>query len=914
MNRNASARKNRFAGGVLACLVLLLSVLVNLPCRYVERGGGWVGRQQFSDNDSSRRMDELPVMAGWPLRYWVRYDRDGQNEDRVWSLVRLSANVLIGMCAASCVFAFTLFRARVIGANQNRRMAHSILDCIVAIFVVSLPLTAFAWACGTRAQHSRLIDRTGAFGNAYVAAWVPELLASRLPVGLLQTMERVRYVKFRAPTDDVIRAYAELDTLTGFDFIGGRYDASSIDAFSSNVHFAFVRLRHRQVNDRIAQSLAKFPWLLELDLSDTNLDSELYRRFDSMPSLRWVDLRGTEVRLAQIGKPKWASTVQSLLLPPSPVGGSDELVLDGWAELESLAILRSSFVVNDSAVTLRLSRLPKLTTLSLNRLQKYALYVNDLPRLSRVDEDVSTLLFTLGADEFAPGLTWLSALHLDGVPSLTNLGCFARDLNSLSISNAPNLRRLEIGSYVIFASEAAGLVPINAGDRQAWIDELGGGDGPVIVDLTGLPLEGIDLSPLVANPRIRHLQLGNSGVTFEQVLGLQGMAQLQVLDLGDCPLKEDQLGWLLSHLPSLESLRVNVTMLETVALTRDITLRELRTTQFERLRDLRIVDVPGLTCYLRLVRTPDRLVIKNAPLLRGFALEQPWPADALISGLRDLEWFSAGGSDLDDSVVDELLQCQTLDRLTLAYTSVSPEKLTELGRLDGLVSLVLPGSPVDDQVTAHWRPLRRLQQINLSDSLVSAGTFQWLATIDSLRQLSLNRIALNDRAAASLFNLAQVAELEIADVQMDPKWLIAILNQHTLERIDVSGWKLDPPLVDALANCESLESLRVSRCEMSGEALLQIAAANSSLQIELGESRGQFSADVLALLGSRIEPPQSLRQTLDVIATDTIFYEVIGDANSREPVAAVDRPPKGIWAFHEAQPGTIDAERFRQTQ
>jgi hypothetical protein len=294
-------------------------------------------------------------------------------------------------------------------------------------------------------------------------------------------------------------------------------------------------------------------------------------------------------------------------------------------------------------------------------------------------------------------------------------------------------------------------------------------------------------------------------------------------------------------------------------------------------------------------------------------LEQPWPADAVINGLRDLEWFSAGGPGLDDSVVDELLPCQTLGRLTLAYTSVSRQKLTELASFVRLVSLVVPGSGVDDQVTAHWHPLRRLQEINLSDSHIGAETLQWLATIKTLRQLSLNRITLNDRAAASLYNLAQVAELEIADVQMDPKWLIAMLNQQTLERIDVSGWKLDPPLVDALANCESLESLRVSRCEMTDDALLQIAAANSSLRIDLGESHGQFSVDVLAPLGGRIESPQSRRQSVDFIATNTSFYEVISDANSQEPVGTVGGPPKGIWAFHISQPGAIDAERFRQT-
>ncbi len=912
MNCNAAAWKTRSAGGVLAVLVLLLTVLVNLPYHYVERCGEWVGERLFSENDTSRRMDELPMMAGWPLRYWVRYERDGDNVDRMWSTTRLSANVAIGLLAASLVYAFTLFRARVI--SRNRRTTHLVLDCVVAAFVLALPLTAYALPYHTKTQHSQLIQRTAGFGNAYVAAWVPELLASRLPAGMLETMQRVRHVKFRSPTDEVIRAYAELDTLTGFEFIGGQYDASAVDAFSTNVHFAFLRLRGREMNDQIAQSIASFPWLLELNLSDTSLDSAMYRRFESMPSLRWVDLRGTRVRLAEIGKPQWSSTAQSLFLPPPPIGQEGELVLDGWTELESLAMLRSSFQWNDAAVTLRLSRLPKLTTLSLNRLQKHALYAKDCPRFTRIDEDINTLVFTMGFSDFAPGLTWLSALHLDGVASLTDIGCFGRDLETLSIANAPNLRRLELGSYLIYGSEFARLVPTEGGNRQDWIDELGRGDGPVAVDLTGLPLSGVDLSPLVSNPRIRHLHLGNSGVSFEQVRGLKGMAQLEELDLGDCPLEQDQLNWMLSHFPRLASLRVNVTQLESVALTRNSTLRSLQLTQFERLRDLRMVDIPDLNGCLRLARTPDRLEIRNAPSLRGFSLEQPWPADAVMTGLRDLEWFSAGGPQLHDSVVDTLLQCDALERLVLAHTSVSLEKLAELGSLQGLVSLVLPGAAVDDRVTAQWHALKRLREINLNDSYVAEGTFRWLAEVDSLRHLSLNRVNLSDRAAAELVNLLQVAQLELADAQLDPKWLIALLNQQTLERIDLSGWKLDPPLVDALATCESLESLRISRCEMTSEALQEIATANPTLQIELGESIEQFPEDLIASLGSRIERRPKRRQYIDVIATEHSFYQLSDDTNSNQANWSSKPQPRGIWAYYESRPGTIDIDQFRQSQ
>ena len=916
MDPRSSIWKNRSAGGVLAVSVLLLTVIVNLPYRYIERGGGWIGHLEFGDNESNRHVIELPTMAGWPLCYWVQYEFEGQKEDRFWSTTNLVANLLIAIAVAVLVFVFTQMRHRAIESAGNRRLIPKLFDVSVAVLIVLVPLTILAQAYRTKVQHQRLIRQAYQCGNCFVSCWLPEPVAKALPAGLADVLLRVRQVELFRPDDHLLAELATVKTLTGIHVAGRRLDAASLDAFAPLVHLVSVDVTSCDVDHPLVESISRFPWLQQVRLLNTSIDSEMLHRLDSMQRLRFVDLRGTQMQISQLGKPNWSSTVETLALARLADGVDATLTIDNWPKLRSLVIFRSSLRLSDSTITLRLSHLPNLESLSIDRVQKHALIGHDLPRLTTINEDLSFLYFALGERDHVPGLTWLSELHLDGVASLTRIGCFARDLNSLSIRNAPNLRELQLGSYQVCAGGTALLETVDPGSCQNWIDELGRGDGPVMVDLTALPLSGIDLSPLVANARIRNLRLANTKVSFQQIKALSEMKQLESLDLNDCPLEQGQLAWLLEHHPKLAELHIDGSMLQEVDLTGTNPLRVLRTTNFKQLRDLRMVDVPDLDVRLHLVGAPDRIVIRNAPSLRGIAVEQPWPKDAEVCGLRDLEWFSAGGAELNDSVVDALLSCEAMDRLTLAYSSISPEKLSRLGELSELSSLSVPGLPVDDQVTAHWHGLTKLQRVNLDDCSISLGTLAWLSQIDPLRRLSINRVNLNDAAAAVIANLVQLTDLQIADTSMNPNPLIALLSRDTLERLDLSGWQLDGELVDALANCLSLQWLTIHHCELSNESLQKIVATNPKLKIDLGEQTQGYSASLVANLETRIieqarySSPSWYSQ---IISTVDYSYAVVG--SGRE---ASDSPNRRTGSRRQRilgdQPGTIDPEPFRQTR
>ncbi|MCG8650465.1 MAG: hypothetical protein MI861_11575 [Pirellulales bacterium] len=915
MDTRSSQYKNRLASSVLAVIVIVIMMLVNLPYRYVERDGVWIGSQPFLNNDVYRRLEAMPTMAGWPNRYWVRYEAD-QGEDRFWSTRLLVTNVAVGLAAAALVFCFSQLRYRVIRKAHRWRLARLLFDGSLAVLILFLPLTIYALAYRTKAHQWRLLQQSRRKGICYVSCWLPEPVANRFPSGLVDVLLRIRDVKLARPPRQLVEQLVKLDSLAGFHFEGGQFDSEMLSPIQSHIHFGTVGVTDTQLDEEFIALVGRLRWVVALNLSNTNLDSSMLRQLDSLPRLRWVDLRGTRIQLSQLGEPEWSGSVEGLRLPRPPSGQADQLTLTGWPKLKTLALVRRSMRLNESPLTMELVGLPNLENIYIDRVQKHEFVGRQLPRLARIDEDTASLFFALGPTDAVPGLPWFSRLEMEEVSSLKRIGCFARDLKSLSIQDAPSLRYLEVGAYQVLGGGMAKLESIDVAQCQAWIEGLGRGNGPVTVDLTALPLAGIDLAPLAANPRIRQLRLTNTGVQFEQVQGLAGMDQLEKLDLGDCLLKQNQLQWLLDQLPNLRELSIDGTYLESVHLTRNDDLRLLKTTPFEHIRELKLIDVPDLDSSFHLVCSPRLIVIRDAQSLRGIAVEGPWPENVQIEGLRDLEWFSGGGGKLDDTAIDAVMACPELDRLTLAYSSVSRERLAELGKLSKLSRLAVPGSDVDDQVTSNWSSLTKLQELDVSETAVSTQTFRWLAGIESLRRLSIRRMKLGSEAASALSGLVQLVELDVADATLDQSALINMLGKDSLERLNLSGWQLDESLVQAVADNLSLRWLVLRRCQLDQDLLIRLMTDNPRVLLDVGDQADALERNL----------PENFRQRLreinrtsmmtfgNLLQTPDNFYQIVlpvpRDATQADLELYLQRRIR-YENYLNGVPGSINPDQFR---
>ena len=499
-------------------------------------------------------------------------------------------------------------------------------------------------------------------------------------------------VRLSRPSNRLAGEVAAIPTLVGLYLGSDPFDASELAPLKSRLHLAAVIVRQRELSDAMLEELGGCRWLLQLNLAGTDLDGQKLRALDSLEGLRWVDLSGTPLRLADLGRPEWSRHVRRLKVSRPEAGRSDRLTLDQWPQLEELSVQRNPVRLNRQPLELELLRLPNLRTVYLNRVQKVSLRAEELPKLGQLTgvEDVDSLMAAVQVNGGIPSLPWFSNLVLKAVPRLGRLRCFARDLQQLTIRDCRSLESLRLSSFTLQADGFVRLEDVDPERCQSWIDELGRGSGPRTVSLAGLPMSNVDLSPLRNNPQIRRMVFSLSDVEFDQIRRAAGSGQFEELQLGGCQLDDDDLRWLLNVSPRLKRLQADLSGITELEIVAKSGITQFQTEPIAHADTVRLVDVPHLYTPIHLLDAPERIEVRNAPALRGLTVERPWPAAWSLSGVRRLRTFVAGGPEADDELFAALQDCRNLDRLTFAYASLSEESLAAIGRFTSAVRLGTP--------------------------------------------------------------------------------------------------------------------------------------------------------------------------------------------------------------------------------
>src|SRR5690606_21956349 len=195
--------------------------------------------------------------------------------------------------------------------------------------------------------------------------------------------------------------------------------------------------------------------------------------------------------------------------------------------------------------------MPQLRLLALTSLQKISLSIANVPRLQELrvalrDDQHSFLGYT-----DAPLGLWLEKLSIVNAPSLNKLHCYGLDLKDILIQQSPNLIKLVIDRSRDGQLLPVETVPVGVGDLSGLIKGLSVCSGPLVIDLSTLPLQGVDLSPLAQNHRIRELYLAHTGVNARQLRPVLTLPRLKKLDVRNCPISNTEAAELLSYSPQL---------------------------------------------------------------------------------------------------------------------------------------------------------------------------------------------------------------------------------------------------------------------------------------------------------------------------------------------------------------------------
>ncbi|TWT50732.1 hypothetical protein Pla22_34750 [Rubripirellula amarantea] len=817
-------------GILFVVMVMAIMVAANLPYEFAqldEQGGGVMSQSAPRFLPSP----EMPVMAGWPFRYSVYYNEDiqlfGKNENfangayRVWSLPKLLANLSLFVLVAAFLFVIVQIRERRIFRSSRPRATRAFFDFAFAASIIAVPalvLGNFYWVRQTHVQTMLSLSEKCSMEES---VWVPRAFARHVPSYIRPMFSRLRRIRAYRLPDEELRIVSQVKTLTDFESIDGKFDGELLSRFRDHTHLNSVRLTRHVLDSDDLQRIASLPYLRKLSLNRSGFTDEAFSQLNSCQGITHLDVAETPLTLSTINNPGWSQSVETLYLPRPRSGKADSLKISGWPRLSKIFVSRRQRVSNEQVLELDFRDLPSLQSIRLDRLQKHSLTLINLPVLREIEDapemESAMAMSSFSENQWLAGSLWVVSVNLDGLPSLKSLDLHVSDLEKISLGDLSNLQDLALGAYQMSSQQGLRKADADPEVCQAIITMLSEGTGPTSVYFNSLPLGDLDLSSLSQNKRIRSLSISESGISFEQVKSLDQMDELTSLFIAGCSLADDGVAWILDHFPKLKHLNVECGLLKRLDIASQNRLTKFSSPALEEIEHFRILDQPLLEGEFRIANTPELMQILNAPKLKGLAFEQPWQPNFKLSGLRDIEWFAAGGRAFNDEMLDVVLVCPRLERLTVAYPTLSPDALRKVGEIPRMTILSLPGAGVTDEVTASWSRLSTLWEVNLDDNSIGQGTLAWLAGIPSLRTASLNRISFDDETRAALRELRQVTNLSLQDADLDADALRPLLRNDALEFLDLSGVQLSDDMVTELNANRSLKILRVADCGLSDE-------------------------------------------------------------------------------------------------
>lgn len=819
--------KSQIGAGAMAVRfgfsIFMLFIALNLPWRYGEFASEVIG--EIAENNSTVHLHSVSdyglIRCGWPLLSCsvtsAHGDSDPSTVTNTWSGMNLIGNIGIAM-VATVVIATLGYLSRYLA--------------FVSLALVGLFFTSSLHQDSRRDQ--QLADALQRHGIVYRSSHLPLRVARILPQRLQSEFSRIRGVMLHRPTDENVTLVASIPTLQSIGVCGKLPTARCFAGVRDDPRLRQLTFIDAVLEPMHVEMIGKQADMQYLTLISCKGLRGSLKKIQNLPMLQRVDLSSSEFDIDALLDNQWNRNVRELIVSPQ-LTGNNQLCLEGWRTLESLTLRMNRRGVAPGVMKVSLELMPQLKALSLISTQKIDLSIINVPRLKDIRIDDAEERFDGLAIENAPTSLWLEQLRLRNVASLSRLSCYGMDLQRVEIEEVPNLIEFSIDATL----HARQRFQKHPSDQQRIISQiiadLGRCDGPPILNLSTVPLSGIDLRPLSKNERVRELRLSGTGVSGQQLEPILSLPRLNSLDLRGCSISNDQAEMMLNRLPSLRELFVDATSYQRIEVIDRDQLVHFTTASMPMASIVRIQRSPQLSSELILGDKLKELSITEARSLKGLSIDGPVPADAKLEGFRDLRFFALGGVNVDDRMCAALWHCPKLDHLILAHTNLSRRSLLQIGELKELTTLIIPGADVDDSVAASWQNLKQLSEVDLSYTKISRETFQFLMSLKNLQRLSINHVSIDRRDLGPLSGITQLIELEVAGVGLDDDLLETLLSRGLLDRLELSDCELSGRAVSILASptARRLVYLGVRECGLSEDEVQQILDEHPRLVVDV---------------------------------------------------------------------------------
>jgi Leucine-rich repeat (LRR) protein len=827
------ANQSRLALSVpMRCFLSTLGIFVvlNLPYRFAEYAPSTLGELQEtrpSLHSLSSREREA-IFGGWPLRYLavvapgnVAAHQQPQLSVSSTCLSTISTASLLGnsLLAAACGLVLASMAA------FSARWAATIAVAGVAGL---LGFTGYQGATDLASA-----KRLARYGMVERSAIVPACLTRFVPSYALPVFSKVRGVMLYRVDAQSVAAALDVPTV---DMIGfwKRFPApDQLEPLITNPRLRQLSIIDADLDESVIDFITLQSDLRCLELVGCRGLTERLAEIQGLNRLHTFDGTRSDFPISSLSGGSWIEQLQHLRLSP-PASGASVLEVRNARHLQSLTIHGRNSDLNPDVLTLQFDDVPQLRAICLPHAQKLDLSIFNAPRLQhvRIEDSEGPLAGSFPAD--GPNGIWLQRLQLSSTPSLRKFVCYGLDVSSIDIKNAPNLTELTINSDYYLANKLHSGSATQA-DLAALIASLGRCEGPPIVNLSTLPLQGLDLSPLAKNLRIRELILAGTGINGEQLKPLLTLPRLLAVDVRGCSISNAEVAEAVALLPRLKAFHVDAANLKDIEVVDRDELTAFLTGLSPQASRVNISGSPYLESELLLGNCVRDFLIRDAVSLRGISIDGPVPRDATIHGVRDLQFCALGGRNVDDRLCESIWRCLKLNHLTLAHTKVTRQALGNIRHLESLHTLILPGNDIDDSVVAAWDDLKHLQEVDLSHTRTSTRTAEFLLSRPNLQRLSIGYTDIDKADLRELTEVAQLTELDVAGVGLEEQTLRAITSGGILDRLDLSDCELSPQIVQLLASgsASTLFFLGLRNCGLDEADIRTIVAAHPNLAVDV---------------------------------------------------------------------------------
>lgn len=808
------------------CLALLV---VNLPCRYAEFAAETLGEAGTGSSFDSYQTNAIydshqtkAIYGGWPWRYVTLSSPPEAGRlirwaSATWSFAALLSNFAVALtvvatitlivCLSQQVATVSLWAASLLAVSWG--LYHSHQDRVVA---------------------ERLVNHAAIYRSAVVPVWVTRFV----PSFGLRPFARIRGVMLFRYDCTAVETIAKLPDLHTLGVWNQFPPAAQLRPLSLRPRLCKLIIANADLEDWVPQFIATQSSLQHLELLGCHGLGAGLAELDRLSELRIFNATASDLPISSLTNAHWPRRLRQIQLS-HPLAGEQTLELSECQELRSLQISSRDNLPNPDLLTLRLDGMPQLRVLALASSQKASLSITHAPRLQELRVATGVDQNSFLSYSTSPIGLWLERLLVVNAPSLKKLHCYGLDMKDIVIQQSPNLIELTVDRSRDNAQLATEDVASNADNLNGLIKGLAGCSGPLVIDLSTLPLQGINLAPLAQNKRIRELQLARTGVSAEQLRAVLALPRLKKLDVRNCPISNAEAAELLLSTPQLTQFLVDSATFEQIEIVDRNQLIDYMAGASPRASAVRIVGSPLLRSELLLGDNVKTLCIKDGYSLQGLSVNGPIPYETTLQGLRDLRFLALGGANVNDRLCEPVWQCLQLNDLTLAYTNLSRQSWRRIDQFKDLRTLIIPGADIDDSVTDQWRELKHLRVVDFSHTRVSRRTLRQLLTRSNLQRLALNYVDLKQSDLRGLGDLLQLIELEVAGIGLEEKALRALLNRRLLERLDLSDSALTPQCLRVLASdaASHLVFLGLRNCGLGDAELRLIAEAQPKLLLDI---------------------------------------------------------------------------------